>query len=71
MLGNLISEIKKTKKTCAEITTIPDIVLNDNIKAELESFLLSKYEVVNILTQTSYVKTSEGLFSIFSNHISF
>ena len=71
MLGNLISEIKKTKKACAEITTIPDIVLNDNIKAELESFLLSKYEVVSILTQTSYVKTSEGLFSIFSNQYFF
>lgn len=67
MLGNLISEIEKTKTACAEIKKIPDIILNDNIKTELESYLLTKYEVVSILTQTSYVKTSEGLFSIFSN----
>ncbi|MBO4640039.1 MAG: hypothetical protein J5710_09820 [Treponema sp.] len=71
MLGNLISEIEKTKTACTEIKKIPDIILNDNIKAELESYLLTKYEVVSILAQTSYVKTSEGLFSIFSNQYFF
>ena len=67
MLGNLIGEIEKTKKACEQIKTIPNIILNEHIKKELEDYLLTKYDVVSILDQTSYVKTSEGLFSIFSN----